>query len=146
MRQALLRRGLIAVLGFAALLFATLGTQPSTTASAADIFSNVGCTYGDYSCLYARNGYNTYATYGYPTAYTPTYTTYPYNYGNYGYSPYTYAYSYAPVYNYGYSYTPAFYGFGYQNYYYGYGYGYVPPRFFTRVGCPVGNFSCVRGK
>ncbi len=99
MRQTLLRRGLIAALGFAALLFTTLGTQPTTTASAADIFSNVGCSYADYSCLYARNGYNGTVNFtpGYPTALFPTYT-YPYSYG---YNTYTPVYNtYTPVYSY----------------------------------------------
>jgi len=142
MRQTFLRRGLIAVLGFAALLFTTLGTQPTTTASAADIFSNVGCGYADYSCLYMRNGNNTAftPTYGYPTALFPSY--------NYGF-------------NNSLVYTPAFYGSGFNNFgfnnsgfnnsfyggtYFGYPYGGVPNRFFTAVGCNVGNYSCLRNK
>lgn len=147
MRQTFLRRGLIAALGLAALLFTTLGTQPTTTASAADIFSNVGCAYADYSCLYMRNGNNTAftPTYGYPTALFPSYNTYPYSYG----------------FNNSLTYTPAFYGygfnnsgfnnfgfnnFGFNNSFYGYPYGGVPNRFFTAVGCNVGNYTCLRNK
>jgi len=139
MCQTLLRRGLIAALGFAALLFTTLGAQPTTTVAAGDIFSNVGCGYADYSCLYARNGYNTAYTpvYGYPT---PLYSTYTY--------PYSYSYN---------TYTPAFYGYGFNNSFYGYNtpfygtffgypYGGVPDRVFTRLGCNVGNYTCLRSK
>jgi len=73
MRQTILRRGAIAVFGFAALLFATLGTVPSTTASA--------------QTIYPTYSYVNYSYAGYPTVYYPSYTNYPANYG------------YTPVYN-----------------------------------------------
>ena len=131
MRQTILRRGAIAVFGLAALLFATLGTVPSDTASA--------------QAIYPTYSYVNYSYAGYPTAYYPSYTNYPVNYGyNYGYAP-VYSNVYTPVYNY--AYTQVNYGYSGYNGFNGYGYGYnygVPNRFFTSVGCAVGNYTCLR--
>lgn len=153
MLRTLLRRSAIGVLGLVAVVSSVLGTQ-ATEVSAQDIFSRVGCSYGDYACYYSRAGA---VTQGYPTVYQPFgYTVSTVNYTptfyNTSFAPATSGNTYIAPFN---TYAPAFYnnslffnGSYYPSYYsnrtyFGYNFGGVPDRFFRSVGCNVGNYTCL---
>ncbi len=166
MLRSLLRRTAVGVLGFAAVLFSVFGTQ-ATEVAAQDIFTRVGCTYGDYACYYNRTGvatqgyavtsyqpfgYNTgYNNFGYNSGYNTGYNTFNYQYAgfNNAYTPAFYSNAYIPAFNnnnqlfFNGSYYPSNYG---NRTYFGYRFGGVPDRFFTSVGCNVGNYTCLFNK
>lgn len=144
MIRTLLRRTAVGVLGLAAVLFSVFGTQPVEVGAQANIFANVGCVYGDYACYYSRTGV---VQQGYPTIYNPNQFSYNPAFFSNTYQPAFFSNTYQPaffnknnaVFFNGVSY-PAFYG---NRTYFGYRFGGVPDRFFTSVGCNVGNYTCL---
>jgi len=55
--RQMVRRGVVMALGLTALMCAAFSVAP-TQAGAVDYFTAVGCNFGDYTCLYQRNGVN----------------------------------------------------------------------------------------
>ncbi len=103
MVRQMVRRGIVMALGLTALMCAAFSVAP-TQAGAVDYFTAVGCNYGDYTCLYQRNGVN-------PNA--PQLESPRVYYQSLGYTatPYGYVYT-GNGFNYPYFGNTGFYGYG----------------------------------
>jgi len=136
----MVRRGIVMALGLTALMCAAFSVAP-TQVSAVDYFTAVGCNYGDYTCLFQRNGVNPnapqfesprvyYQSLGYSaTPYGYVYTGFGNNFGNGFGSPYFGQNNFNGFGNgFGYGYGSSFYG---NNGFFGNGFGFGSPFYGT---------------